>query len=170
MDDYISKPLNRTEMSALIERLAGGRAVKGAAAREAAPNGARQCAALTPSADPVARDLPIFSREKLLDELDGDEVLLQRMVALFQQNTPVLLDNIRSSIANRCGSDLARSAHALLSSLGAFGAKDARHLTGELEAHAHDDNYGHIDQTFAALERETAEICTVLATFVPSRS
>jgi hypothetical protein len=43
----------------------------------------------------------------------------------------------------RGASNLALSAHALLSFLGAFAANDARHLTQQLEAQAHE----HIDRT-----------------------
>ena len=122
-----------------------------------------------PSAPPMPSALPIFSREKLLDQLDGDEMLMQRMITLFHENTPRLLNDIRGSIARRGSSDLARSAHGLLSSLGAFGAGDAHQLTQQLEAQAREENYEHAERTFAALERETAEIHATLATFTPAR-
>ena len=93
---------------------------------------------------------------------------MQRMIALFQENTPHLLDDIRGSIARRGSSDLARSAHGLLSSLGAFGAHDARQLTQQLETQALEENYEHTARTFAALERETAEIHVALAAFTPA--
>jgi PAS domain S-box-containing protein len=171
MDDYLSKPLQKDELLALLERISAGRKPTGAAAPPSAPNGHRQPAALwTLARESSARALPVFSREKLLDELDGDEALMQRMIALFHENTPRLLDDIRGSIARRGSSDLARSAHALLSSLGAFGANNARHLTLRLETQAEHEDYEHTDQTFAALERETAEIHTALATFTPAQA
>jgi len=116
------------------------------------------------------RALPTFSREKLLDQLDGDEALMQRLIALFQENTPRLLDDIRGSIARRGSTEMARSAHALRSSLGAFGANDARRLTQQLEAQASHENYEDTDRTFAALERETAEIHVTLTGFTPARA
>ena len=143
MDDYLSKPLQKTALLALLERLTGPEA-------------------------PAPRTLPIFSRAKLLGQLDGDEALLLRLIALFQENTPRLLEDIRGSIARRGSGDLARAAHALLSSLGAFGANDARRLTQQLEAQGHGKNFEHTDRTFAALERETAEIHATLATFTPT--
>ena len=173
MDDYISKPLQKSEVLELVERIAAGRN----SAESPAPRGVIKGnpqpelahSALRPFAgESSGKALPIFSREKLLDELDGDEALMQRMIALFHQNTPRLLEDIRGSIARHGAIDLARSAHALLSSLGAFGANDARHLTQELLAHAHDENYEHTDRTFAALERETAEIHAALAAFAPA--
>ena len=155
MDDYISKPLQKAELIELLRRAA--------IRTPAAPNGHQP-----PASAPAARALPIFTREKLLDQVDGDEALMQRMIALFHENTPRLLDDMRGSIARRGSDDLARSAHGLLSSLGAFGAHAARQLTQQLETQAHAEDYEHTARTFAALERETAEIHTALAAFVPA--
>jgi CheY-like chemotaxis protein len=169
MDDYVSKPLQKADLLDLLERISAARSPAGATTPLSIPNEHRE------SDDSQAlalklptRALPVFSREKLLDQLDGDEALMSRMIALFHGNTPHLLDDIRSSIARRGASDLAHSAHALLSSLSAFGAHYARHLTQQLEAQGHEENYQHTDQTFAALERETDEIHLALAAFTPA--
>ena len=163
MDDYISKPLDKAELLAL---LAG---VSARASRTRPEAGLPLVAGTVLPGDgsprPVTRALPVFSREKLLEQLDDDEALMQRMISLFQENTPVLLADIRDSVERRGSTDLARSAHALLGSLGAFGAAQARHLTQQLEAQAHSENYEHTDRTLAALERETAAIHATLATF-----
>jgi HPt (histidine-containing phosphotransfer) domain-containing protein len=109
--------------------------------------------------------LPIFSRKKLLDELDGDEALMRRMISLFQDSMPRLLDDIRVSISRRASGDLARSTHALRNSLGIFGAQDAHWLTLQLETQVHQDDYAEMDRTFAALVRGTAEIQAALAIY-----
>jgi two-component system sensor histidine kinase/response regulator len=166
MDDYLSKPLQKAELLALIERISAGRRSAGAAISSVAASGHRQPDALptlAPESSPGV--LPIFSREKLLNELDGDEVLVRRMIALFHENTPRLLDEIRGAIASGSASDLARSTHALLSPLGVFGADAARHLTQQLQTQARDEDCEQAGQTFAALERETAEIHTALDAF-----
>ncbi|MEA3207359.1 MAG: hypothetical protein QOE70_416 [Chthoniobacter sp.] len=164
MDDYISKPLQKAELVALLGRIA--------AARHADAGVHRAVDALGPMGriGPMSPRgaLPVFSREKLLDELDGDEPLMQRMIALFHENTPRLLDDIRGSIARRGSPELARSAHALLGSLGAFGAHEARQLTLQIEAQAQLDDYENTDRTFAALERETAEVHAALSAFTPA--
>jgi CheY-like chemotaxis protein len=163
MDEYLSKPLEKAVLFALLDRIA--------AISTAAPNGHRQSEALRRLAhESSAGALPIFSREKLLDELDGDETLMRRMIALFQENTPRLLDDIRASVARRNAAELARSTHTLLSSLGVFGAHDARRLTLQLEAQARHEDYEHTDRTFAALERGTADIHAALAAFTPARA
>jgi len=158
MDDYISKPLQKAELLALLERIGGAR-----------PIGPLH--PIGPMGQPGSmRPLPTFSREKLLDQLDGDVALMRRLIEHFQENTPRLLDDIRGSVSRRSATDLARSAHALLSSLGAFGANDAHRLTQQLEAQAHEENYENTDRTLAALERETAAIHTALSAFTPARA
>ncbi|MGV3533638.1 MAG: response regulator, partial [Chthoniobacteraceae bacterium] len=151
MDDYISKPLEKTELLELLGRISRS----------------RTAAAATPEAAHAAHPgtLPTYSRERLLDELDGDEELMARMIALFHESTPRLLDDIRQAVARREGEALARSAHAMLSSLGAFGADHARHIARELEAQAKAKDYDHIERTFTGLERATLEVHTALAAF-----
>jgi signal transduction histidine kinase/AmiR/NasT family two-component response regulator/HPt (histidine-containing phosphotransfer) domain-containing protein len=171
MDHYLSKPLRKADLVALLDQASASRNPNGAAFPPATPDALHR-----PSPGPAlgressAGKLPTFSREKLLEELDGDEALLQRMIALFQENTPRLLDDIRNSIARRGFSDVARSAHALSSSLSVFGANNARHLTEELQAQAHQENYEYTDRTFTALEREASAVHATLAAFTSTRS
>ena len=89
--------------------------------------------------------------------------------SLVKYGAAFLLIGIRGSIARRGSGDLARSAHGLLSSLGSFGADNARRLTEQLDAQAREENYEHTERTLAALEREAAEIHATLATFTPAR-
>ena len=91
---------------------------------------------------------------------------MRRTIALFHETTPQLLDDVRGAIARRSAADLARSAHALLNSLGAFGADEARRLALQLEAQAHHEDYENAHRTLAALERDTAEIDATLAAFI----
>jgi len=161
MDDYISKPLEKEPLLALLARIAGGRRVAGPAAQPA--DGHRPPTALQTSApDSSAKAPPIFSRAKLLDQLDDDEALMHRMTGLFNENTPLLLDDIRSAIACQSGSDLARSAHALLSSLGAFGAEKASLLTRKLEALGLQKDLSPAADIFSELEHEAERIFDAL--------
>ena len=164
MDDYISKPFEKAALFGLLDRISNG--PPGVVAPPAMPNGHRQADALRISAhESTARAQPAFSLDELLDNLDGDKALMRRMIALFEENTPRLLDDIRASIARRGSADLARYAHSLLSSLGVFCAHDARLLTLQLEAQARDEDYEHTGRTFAALERGMAEIYAALTRF-----
>jgi signal transduction histidine kinase/CheY-like chemotaxis protein len=164
MDHYLSKPLIKAELYWLLDQILAGRKPAGEVASQTGSNGTRPPETLQPLAhEPSPKELPVFSRKKLLDELDGDEILMRRMISLFQESTPRLLEDIRGSIARRASGDLARSTHALRTSLGIFGAHDAHRLTLQLETQAHQDDYEEMDHIFAALVRGTAEIQAALA-------
>jgi PAS domain S-box-containing protein len=164
MDHYLSKPLIKADLLAILDQIPTHRKLAITLPPPIAASGNRSPHALQPLAGKSPpKALPIFSREKLLDELDGDEILMRRLISLFQTNTPRLLDDIRGSIARRASGDLARSAHALRSSLGIFGAHEAHRLTLQLETQGRQDNYEETDRIFAALERGTAEIQAALA-------
>lgn len=150
MDEYISKPLSRPELFALLERTAERR------------NPAANRLPAAPAAPANAETRLVFSREELLDQLDGDEAVMRRMITLFHENTPGLLEDIRASIAGRRPEEVARSTHALLSSLGAVGASGARRITGQIEALAGGPEYGKMAELFAALEGEVAAIDAAL--------
>jgi PAS domain S-box-containing protein len=151
MDDYLSKPLDKAALLTLIDRICAGRNNVAAARPERARDGHRPV-------EISVEALPIFSREELLHRLDGDEPLMRQLIAIFQENTPRLLDDIRVSVARPVGNDVARSAHALLSSLGAFGAVEAHRLARQLETQALGGSVEESANTFAALERETKQV------------
>ncbi|MEA3212748.1 MAG: two-component system, sensor histidine kinase and response regulator [Chthoniobacter sp.] len=150
MDDYLSKPLQKAELLALLDRV---RARK--TSIQPAVERTREPSASTPT-------LSIFSRETLLDEFDDDEALLQRMVALFQSNTQLLLEDIREATHRQHPDDLACAAHALLSSLGAFGAKEAHRLALRIEDLARSSDLSHAGQAFSDLECETTRVCDAI--------
>ena len=149
MDDYISKPLEKAELLALLQR--------NPASREMPP-------ARLPQA------LSIFTREQLLDQFDDDEALLQRMIALFESNTPRLVEDIRGSIARRSADELARAAHALISSVGVFGAREAHRLTLELEELGRRAEFTGVDAIFAQLEAETGCVRAALEAIACTQS
>ena len=143
MDDYISKPLEKEALLEILMRWS-----------PAAP----ECLIERLRPPEVATPCRTFSRAKLLDEFDGDEEILGRIIHLFSENTPVLLEDIRTSIEEGSAERLARSAHALLSSLGTFGAKDAHRLTKQLEDSGRAGTTEGAETTFAALSSEVAAV------------
>nr|MDQ3621219.1 response regulator [Verrucomicrobiota bacterium] len=169
MDDYISKPLQKDELLAVIERV---RIAHAPAALPANPSHA-EAAGEARGTKAGSRALPIFTREKLLDQLEGDEALLEEIIALFEENTPRLLVEIRDSIAARDSGELTRSAHALLSSLCVFGATEAHRLALLLEEQTHKSalqNHEYTERTFAALELELRQVHGALSFLGPARS
>jgi CheY-like chemotaxis protein/HPt (histidine-containing phosphotransfer) domain-containing protein len=142
MDAYLSKPLTKDLLLATIESVLkdGGTVVA--------------------SASIIS---PTFSRAILLDNLDGDTALLDRVTTLFKQNTPAYLDQMRHAITQRDGRALEKSAHALLSSLGIFGAHRARDIAMNLQVTGQLQNFEQAEESFTELENETDRIYAAMA-------
>jgi PAS domain S-box-containing protein len=142
MDDYVSKPLRKEDLL---------RALEGACAQE--------------NKDAGDRALP-YNREQLLGRCDGDEELMRELVSIFHDDTPRTVQAIGQAVEKRDGPALAAQAHKLMSSLGAFGAGNARTLALRLEKHGQENNFGGAKERFTELERETDKIYAALADFV----
>ncbi len=143
MDAYLSKPLTR---ELLLKTIA--LAVKGG----------------LPAVAQTGVGAPVFSRAVLLDNLDGDTALLERVTALFKRNTPAYLDQMREAISERNGAALEKSAHTLLGSLGIFGAQRARDITMTLQATGQLQNFEEARERLTELKNETDRIYASIAT------
>jgi two-component system sensor histidine kinase/response regulator len=141
MDDYVSKPLRKED---LLRALVGGSARATGDMEETAPP---------------------FSREQLLSQCDGDEELMRKLVSIFHEGTPQIVQAIGEAVEKRDGPALAAHSHKLLSSLGAFGAGNARILALRLERHGQDNNFEGARERSTELEREADKIYTALADF-----
>jgi two-component system sensor histidine kinase/response regulator len=162
MDYYLAKPLRRAELLDIIDQVSAGRSIARPGLSPASANGHRA----EPEVQKLPRAaLPVFTREVLLDQVEGDVAVMERMIELFHENAPRLLADLHGAISRRGLSDLSFSAHALRGSLGAFGAHGAQQLVRQLEAQALHGNYEDAGRTFAALERETTDIHAALASF-----
>jgi CheY-like chemotaxis protein len=152
MNDYIAKPIRKEDLARVITAY-------GPAAAPGVPQ------TMAPSlAD--AEVSSVFTGEELLEVCDGDDELRRKLISLFNENTPEILDAIRESIARRDFPALARAAHKLLSSVGALGARRAQLLTARLEEQGQRDDFEGARESFANLEREINKIYAALADFV----
>jgi CheY-like chemotaxis protein len=139
MDDYVSKPLRKEDLLRVLE----GAGVK--------------------ADENETETTPLYSREQLLSQCDGDEELMSELVSIFHVNTPQVVQAIGEAVEKLDAPALAAHAHKLLSSLGAFGAGRARTLALRLEKHGQENNFGGAKERFTELERETDKIYAALA-------
>ncbi len=150
MDDYIAKPLKKEELLAVLAHGSqGGRGLS-------AP------IALTEDRAPT---LPIFTREQFLERLDGDEELMQEIVVLFHENIRGAVDQIGAAVDAQNGKALASGAHALLSSLGAFGAHEATAVTRNLEQLGKRNDFATAPVSLAQLRLALAEVNAAMTTY-----
>ena len=77
-------------------------------------------------------DLPAL--QNLVDLDDGACGLVAEMTAIFRDDTPRRLRDIRAAIEDQDAESLSRAAHALKGCAGAIGAKALRLLAADLEA------------------------------------
>ena len=158
MDYYLAKPLRKAELLELVEQVSTSRPIARHGRPPAVADGHRH-------PEQSARELPVFPRSILLDQVEGDVAVMERMIALFQENTPRLLADLHSAITHHGLGELSFSAHALLGSLGAFGALGAQQLAQRIEVQARNGDYEDAGRTFATLERATTDIQAALADF-----
>jgi CheY-like chemotaxis protein len=139
MDDYVSKPLRKEDLL---------RALKAASVAEH---------------DDRTETTPLYNREELLSQCDGDEKLMTELVSIFHDNTPRIVQALGEAVEKGDAPALAAQAHKLLSSLGVFGAGQARTLALRLEKHGQENDFGGAKERFTELERETDKIYAALA-------
>jgi len=113
----------------------------------------------------AAPTFPMHSREEFLEQLDGDEELMQKLIALFQENTPELIDRIAGAVESRNGAALAAASHALLSSLGAFGAVEAGAITRNLEQLGERNDFTNATGVLAELRRAIEAMNIVMTSY-----
>jgi CheY-like chemotaxis protein len=115
MDGYLTKPMQRGELFAEIDRVI---AASGAAMASESEN---------------ADDPPGPVENPLLSIVEGDQELLGELIHLFRQECPRHLREIHEAIAASDATRLARAAHALKGSIGVFGGSVALELASETE-------------------------------------
>ncbi|MEY4387769.1 MAG: hypothetical protein RLY20_3052 [Verrucomicrobiota bacterium] len=136
MDDYVTKPVRRQDLTNAIERVMRrtGRWIAAA---------------------------PAYDHKLCLETLDGDEEMFKTLVTLFAETTPALLTRLREEIHAKNAEAVARTAHKLKGSALQFNAQGACTLSVQIEEAAHRGDlsvaealYPEMRETFTRLEKE----------------
>jgi two-component system sensor histidine kinase/response regulator len=164
MDDYISKPVNRTELAAVIARNASHAAFAGPSvaevsqpAAQASPHGHG------PSPAAAHADL-VIDREEMLRGLGGNQTLLQTLAEMFPEESGKLYTAMQEARCARSAGDLEIRAHTLKGICKMFGATLAAGTAHELEDAASSGSLG-TDAQMETLGEELARVCRVVAVF-----
>ena len=86
-----------------------------------------------------------------LARVEGDAELLGELAAIFLQNYPAMVDQVRASIGDGDGESLRRSAHLLKGSIGNFMAKNAYDAASTLEQIGEKGNLSDAGAAFESL-------------------
>lgn len=115
MDDYISKPIQPSELQAVL-----------AASASAAVD-------VTPLPAQLTAELPPFDRALAIERLGGDASLFDEVAALFLDDTPRLIAELRTAIDVGDTAAVRRSAHGLKGAAGYVGGIAAAEAAHRLE-------------------------------------
>ncbi|HEY8831239.1 MAG TPA: response regulator [Gemmatimonadaceae bacterium] len=137
-DEYLSKPVNATELFALMETLTGINANTNAAPADLAP-----------------RSEPAFDMGSVLVRVEGDRGLLKELAQIFRTEIPGVLAEIRNCVAARNSAGLERVAHDFRGACGNFGAVGAVRAAHVLELMGRRASFEDVDARIADLVRET---------------
>jgi len=148
MDEYVPKPVRAQQLYEVIQTLTG-------------KNSAR-----TANAGPLpvaAHNSSVVDLEAALARLGGDEELLKQAGALFLDESPLLIERIRSAVADRDPKSLEMAGHMLNGSIANFGATTACDLAFKLEMMGRDNNLADETALMTALEAEVQQVNLAIA-------
>jgi HPt (histidine-containing phosphotransfer) domain-containing protein len=104
----------------------------------------------------------LLDRTAILDRVGGDVEFLDEIAALFAEDCPKLLADIRSAIAAGNPVGLERAAHTLKGSVANFGAEAARQAALRLELLGRSGDLQPAPEACTVLEREMERCTTAL--------
>ncbi len=132
---------------------------------EATSHKMRPLAKLLPANEPRAAatlDVWNIDWQTVIDDLGGDEALLQELIDVFIATYPETLNEARNALARADLPGVARVAHKLKGTVGNFGFGPAWEASRTLEATAKEARLAETRVTFTAAEREFAHLEVLL--------
>ena len=149
MDDYIAKPLHKQELLQAISEQIARKPLPGETERMPAP-------APLPAGD--ALDI-----EAAMDQLGGDKDLFCELCRLFLQESPALIEAVRSAVAESDAIGVHRAAHKLKGSLSAIGGRKAARAALALEELGKTANVQGFEEAQFALEHEMTALLLAIS-------
>jgi len=159
MDAYVSKPFKARELYAAVE--------SAAAPMRATENGRL--------AEPLSNPAPIavssltadtFDRAETLEQAAGSMEMVRDLVALFFEESPKLMAEIKDAISHADAPALQRAAHTLKSSAGIFAASPTVRAAASLEMMGRRGELEGSRAELAKLESELDQLLRALHAFV----
>jgi two-component system sensor histidine kinase/response regulator len=138
MDAYLSKPIDRNLLFAMVE----------------------QQDVTAPAAD--VPHAPTFDRGRLLERLGGDAQLLAEVVRLFLEDCPLRVAEIEAAVAARDRPRIQATAHALKGAAGNLSASGLFDAARALERLGADGGEDDIDAAFDTLASEAARAMSAI--------
>ncbi|MBU2550688.1 MAG: response regulator, partial [Proteobacteria bacterium] len=148
MDGYLAKPIRPQVLLAKVAEMLG-------CPPPASPSDENETEAPEASG-------PAFDYQVLCNRCGGDQELINEMIALFLEELPQRLDEIRSALESSDRGRLERAAHSLKGGIGYFTTNKPWHLADTLVDMARRGDLAGADATASDLQRETARLKSAL--------
>jgi PAS domain S-box-containing protein len=137
MDDFISKPIDPTEVLSVIERMTKGVHIyhdkQPSEKKEAVMNNTSQSETNPPAEDEPVDIKSIFDYEKLAMRMGNDEELVQMVIDEFLTDVPERMDTIEKNIASNEIDAACINAHSIKGSAANLNALQTSKIAYELE-------------------------------------
>ena len=153
MDNYLSKPIQASELARVLA--------------EAASDAA---AAPPEDAETLRPEPGVFDLEDALSRLEGDRELLRDVAGMFLAESSRLVEAVRAAVSARDARSVQIAAHALKGSASTFSAGSLVAAAWALEQMGRKGDLGAADAALATLERETDRFRHVLVASFPADS
>ncbi len=138
MDDYVSKPVKPEHLQAALHRFVGLREAE----QEHRQTGA--AGVIDPAVIASFREM----------EVEGGESILAKLIEVFIENTPRVIEEARAGLARKLSPRLERAAHTLKGSCSNFGAERMRVACERLEKVARQGELEGAPELIAQVEKE----------------
>jgi CheY-like chemotaxis protein/HPt (histidine-containing phosphotransfer) domain-containing protein len=148
MDDYLSKPLDRERLLALVTALTS------------------QTTPVVAASENVASDGGVFDEAALLRAVEGDRQLLDEVVTLFMEQYPKTMQGARDALRERRVVDLGKAMHSLRSMVGYFGATQLAHATLAVEEMSRGEDTRQLEAGLQAVESHVKRLAEGLQAYV----
>ncbi len=153
MDDYISKPIQPQAIVDAIERLLADKPLVSSVV-------------LTPTSPPPpsprAQTGSLFDREGLLNRLQGDEDLFAEIVALFLEDAPRQIANLKEALMEGDCEKMMRHGHTLKGAAANFGAEPLRNVALQIETAGRNKQIDRLSRLIEQAERDFDDLKTLL--------
>ncbi len=112
----------------------------------------------------------VFDEKALMDQVDGDMEFLEETVAMLDEDSPRLVEQIRAAATTGDAAALVKPAHTLKGMLSNFCAEPAEAAARELEEMGREERLNDVEAAADLLERETERLKEELHRFLSTRT
>jgi HPt (histidine-containing phosphotransfer) domain-containing protein len=146
MDSYVSKPVRRKEVSAVVLEMAAKFLVAGESAAVDSND--------APASENKDSMEKIFDKSELMLECDGDTDYLRRMLEIFQRDLDERMPRLGRAVEAGDCPQIMEDAHAIKGGVGNFFAKAAFETAHQLELIGKNEQPAEAAETFRRLQSD----------------